>query len=142
LKFQFINEFFGSVAKNKSRLLVPALVLVGLLLLCLSAFGGGEEESGGVSLAEYKLQLEEEIGELCRSVEGVGKCRVTVSFERGEELTYRGSVLIESRPPRPLGVCVVCQGGESDEVKARLVEMLSALFDIGKNRISVQKLNS
>ena len=60
-----------------------------------------------------------------------------VTFSRGEENTYKGSKLTESRPPEVLGVTVVCDGGDNATVRARLTEMLSALFGIGSNRIAV-----
>jgi stage III sporulation protein AG len=47
--------------------------------------------------------------------------------------------LTESRPPLVLGVTVVCSGGDSDHVRARLTEMITALFDIPSNRVAVLK---
>ena len=85
--------------------------------------------------------VEEELADMCSSVSGVGRCKVTVTFERGEERVYKGSLLIESKPPKVLGVTVVCKGADSDLVRAEIVGMMSALFDIGANRIAVLKLN-
>ena len=104
------------------------------------------ESSGGESSlntdSEYEEKLESEIEKLCSSVDGVGKCRVFITFKRGEQNTYKGSNLIETKPPEVLGVTVVCRGGDSEAVKQELSEMLSALFDIGYNRIAIMKLNS
>ena len=63
-----------------------------------------------------------------------------ITFERGEERTYKGSQIIETKPPRVLGVSVLCEGGASDRVRAEITEMLCALFDIGANRVSVLPL--
>ena len=133
--------------KDKKKLFVAILILsFGILLILLSAIsssdGSDAESPVSDSLAEYKERLEAELADLCSSVNGVGKCRVMVTFERGAETTYKGSLLTESKPPRVLGVSVVCRGGDSDAVKSALSELLSALFEIGKNRIAVLKLNS
>lgn len=140
-----LESFFSGfkIFKDKKKLsAVIILLAVGIMLVAVS---GASEESGGkqeISLAEYKAELEDELENMCSSIKGVGKCRVMLTFERGEENTYKGSSLVESKPPRVLGVSVVCRGADSPEIRRALVDMLSALFDIGTNRISVLKLNS
>ena len=141
------NERAGAmdfIKKNKKTLGVVLLLLLGIFLLIFSSVGHSSSEGAESvdSLEEYKSRLEAELGELCSSVNGVGRCRVTVTFERGEERVYKGSTLIESKPPKVMGVTVVCKGADSDLVRAELVSMMSALFDIGSNRIAVLKLNS
>jgi hypothetical protein len=135
-----VKSFF---LKNKKWVIISALFIFGVLMLIGSAASvGGAGNAEGEPLSEYKERLEEELEETCSAIKGVGKCRVTVTFVRGEENTYKGSTLVESKPPRVLGVSVVCRGADSSETKHALVEMLTALFDIGSNRISVLKLNS
>lgn len=131
-------------AKNKRSAVVLFLLILGILMLVFSSSLGVEEEKKETeeSLGEYKQKLESELADICSSVKGVGKCRVSVSFERGEERVYKGSALIESKPPKVMGVTVVCRGADSDAVRAEIVGMMSALFDIGTNRIAVLKLNS
>ena len=141
------NERAGAmdfIKKNKKALGVALLLLLGIFLLIFSSIDPSLSEGAESvdSLEEYKSRLEAELGELCSSVNGVGRCRVTVTFERGEERVYKGSTLIESKPPKVMGVTVVCKGADSDLVRAELVSMMSALFDIGSNRIAVLKLNS
>jgi hypothetical protein len=120
-----------------------ALVAVGVVLLCIPN-SGGNEKAGDVSaksdLSEYKARLENELEDTCSSVEGVGKCRVMITFDKGAENVYKGSQLVESTPPRVSGVTVVCEGGNGSSVKGELTEMIAALFGIGKNRISVMEL--
>lgn len=138
-------EKITSVFKDKKKFMgVVLLVSLGIMLLAFSS-SGGEEHSAVASemtLEEYKRRTEEELSELCSSVEGVGKCRVTLTFERGAENSYKGSNLIESKPPKVLGVSVVCRGGDLDSVKSELTSLFQALYGIGSNRISVLKLNS
>lgn len=135
------SEIGRVIEKNKKTLFIILLLFLGVLMILLSSSSTAEEPQPNDELAEYKRQLEEELSELCASVSGVGRCRVTVTFERGEESLYKGSQLIESKPPRVLGVTVVCKGADSDKVRGELTAMMSALFDIGSNRIAILKLN-
>ncbi len=139
-----VNSAKEYVTKNKKTAVIVLLLGIGILLLMLSSRPVSQSEAAEESenLNEYKQRLEGELAEICSSVKGVGKCRVTLTFERGEEKIYKGSALIESKPPKVLGVTVVCRGADSDAVRAEIVSMMSALFDIGANRIAVLKLNS
>ena len=132
------------IAANKKTVLLFTLFLFGILMLTFSSsfFSQKSEAKDVTELAEYKKNLEEELVQICSSVRGVGKCRVMVTFERGEENVYKGSVLIESRPPKVMGVTVVCKGADSDAVRSEITDMMMALFDIGANRVSVLKFNS
>ena len=123
---------------------IVAAVAVGALLLFIPSAEASNENSADsdLELSEYKARLEDELADTCSSVEGVGKCRIMITFERGAENVYKGSQLIESTPPRVLGVTVVCEGGASPTVKGTLAEMIAALFGIGKNRIAVLEMKN
>ena len=132
-----------SLFKDRKKLVfLCALVAVGIFLICISSFDGGEKTEKAETLDEYKVRLEAELADMCADVSGVGKCRVSVSFERGEENTYKGTLLTESKPPRVLGVSVICKGADSDTVRAALTDMICALFDIGANRVAVLKMKN
>ena len=139
------SGFLGFLKGKKKTVVMALLILLGLILILSSSFSGdakNKNRNETVTLDEYKERLEEEIRELCSSVDGVGKCRVTVTFERGEQNVYKGSSVIETKPPRVQGISVVCRGGDSDSVRIQLTELLTALFDIGSNRVAILKLNS
>lgn len=129
---------------NKSFLKIGILIIVGIVLILASSKSTGKEsaEKQEMTLDVYKENLENEVADLCRDVEGVGKCRVFITLERGEQNSYKGSMIMETKPPKVLGVTVVCRGADSDTVKSELTKMLTALFDIGANRIAILKLNS
>ena len=133
---------FKNYKNNKKLSMVVLLFALGIMLIAISGATGNDAVENVPSLAQYKAELEDEVENMCSSVRGVGKCRVMITFERGEENTYKGSSLIESKPPKVMGISVVCRGADSLEVTRALVDMLTALFDIGSNRISVLKLNS
>ena len=138
-----LKRFLGELIKTKRGKLLIALLIGGVLLLIISFAlpEDGKEEARDGGLEEYKATLEESLADFCSSVEGVGRCRVMVSFAEGESFEYKGSALLSSSPPRVLGVTVLCQGGDSISVKGRISDMISALFDVGKNRICVLKLS-
>ena len=130
--------------KEKYRLIFVVLVAAVGVALVLFSLGGTKEEKAeksSQSLAEYKAELERELESACSSIRGVGRCEVIVTFSRGAENTYKGTNLIESKPPEVMGVSVICEGADSDEVRAGIVGMMSSLFSIGTNRVSVMKLN-
>ena len=140
-----LERFFLKFKGYKNNKKISALILlaaVGIMLVAISSASDSEGKTESISLAQYKAQLEDELENMCSSIRGVGKCRVMVTFERGEENTYKGSSLVESKPPKILGVSVVCKGADSVDVAHSLVDMITALFDIGSNRVSVLKLNS
>ena len=130
--------------KEKYRLVFVVLVAAVGVALVLFSLGGTKEEEvekSSQSLAEYKAELERELESACSSIRGVGRCEVIVTFSRGAENTYKGTNLIESKPPEVMGVSVICEGADSDEVRAGIVGMMSSLFSIGTNRVSVMKLS-
>ena len=135
-----VKQFF----KEKYRRIALIVAIgVGTLLVAFSFIGTGDDGEGDANaqtLAEYKAELECELEAVCSSIKGVGRCEVIVTFSRGAENTYKGATLIESKPPEVMGVSVICEGADSDEVRADIVGMMASLFGIGKNRISVMKL--
>ncbi len=106
--------------------------LVGLGLLLIFFGMGGNDTAVTPAAADT---IEADIRELCSSLEGVGQCRVLVTYEE-KSLGYgKGTESIIS------GIAVVCEGGESVAVKQRVSSVLSSVFGIGTNRIRVEKLD-
>lgn len=140
------SGFLKGIVRSKKALTVALVAIVGILLIALSSSRGESEasygEGGEISLEEYKINMENEISSLCSSVSGVGKCRVYITFERGEETVYKGSSVVETKPPKVKGVMIACRGADIDGVRSQLTEMMTALFDIGSNRVAILKLNS
>ena len=131
-----VNKLVLFFKERRKIALILILASLGLMLIAISSVSSEQtEESAGLS--EYKEELEKSLEKLCAEVDGVGRCSVMVTFSRGEENTYKGNQLTESKPPRVLGVSIVCDGGDSATVKAELTQMICALFDIGSNRVAV-----
>ena len=144
-KGRFFSESFTAFAKQKKNLLLLMCAVVGVALVLLPLFFGGEasqSDGGDDSLEEYKLRLEEELSELCSDIYGVGRCRVKISFSSGFRFEYKGSALVEKFLPEIDGVTVLCEGAGSSEVRREISGLISALYGIGQNRICVLKLSS
>lgn len=137
------SGFKSFIEGNKKLWRLGLLIALGIALILLSSSLGTEpkENSKVLTLEEYKEKLEAELIDLCQDVDGVGRCKVFVTFKRGEQNTYKSGVVVESKPPKVMGVTVICQGADSNYVKNELVDMITALFDIGSNRVAVLKLN-
>ena len=99
------------------------------------------------------------------NIKGAGKAKALLTFEAYEETVYalnndeKGStdgsydknneyVIIDSGSsetglklkllsPKVRGVAIICEGGDNPIVKEQIITVLSALFDISSNKISV-----
>lgn len=118
--------------------------------------------------ASYVTDLENRTKKIISSIDGAGKCVVMITLEQtneniyaqnAEETSQTGSIsrkneyvfyennnndeplLIKQYFPRVYGVVVVCQGGDNNAVKERVISSISSLFDIPYTQISVSKLN-
>ena len=136
MQFSSLSAIFP---KNKKTIIIIGLVIFGLLLSL--SLGGEEKSKEPETLSEYKLLMEAELEKLCSSLDGVGKCSVTVSFSRGAESSYKGGKLTETKPPKIMGVAVACKGADSPRVRQALCELFTSLYDIPSNRVAILKLN-
>lgn len=121
-----VKELFKGGGVYKAGILLG----LGLLLVLFGISGGGK----GESTAAGAVSEEERIAELCSSLYGVGECRAVIHYKT-ESAGYgkEDRAVIE-------GIAVVCEGGASDEVKERITSLLSSLYGIGSNRITVEKM--
>lgn len=119
------------------------------------------------SESDYTAALEKRLEETVSSLYGAGRSRVMVTLECDYETVYArdGSyskdeassdekseyIIIDSEQredglvlktvtPRVRGVAVLCEGGNDPYVCEQVSQMLSALLDLGSNRISVSKI--
>lgn len=143
--------------KGKEMLLL--LLAAGILLLFLGGNQGEvantHDDAADVAARTeaYRVAMEEELTVLCSRVEGVGALELLLTLEGSEQAVYatdtgqNGRVdyvinggeglLLYREYPRVRGVAVVCEGGNDPAVRAQLTALLSALLDIGSNRISI-----
>lgn len=124
---------------DKRKILTVVLLAAGLILMLLSARGENDATGEEGTLEKYKRALEEDLSELCSSIDGVGRCEVRVTFSEGARIEYRGTAKVSETPPKVQGVSVVCDGGARADVRAAVTDCITAMFDIGANRVAVVK---
>jgi len=115
--FVFLKSFL------RGKRLAFAVLMLAAIAIAAVAGARGEDKSDGLG----DSAVEKEITELCSRIDGVGECHVAVVFEDGNE-------------GRVYSVAVVCDGGDSVRVRAAVTELITSLFGIGANRVSVMKL--
>ena len=115
-------NFIKGVFSGKRRLFGILLALFVLLIVLAAVFTEKAPEDQGE---------EERIAQLCSSVDGVGECRVMITLEKDED---------GQQTDRVFSVAVLCDGGDNVRVRARLTELITAIYGIGSNRVSIVKL--
>ncbi len=101
-------------------------ILVALALLLAAALVYGRHADG----KDTGSETETRISEICSAVDGVGECRVIVNFEPGTG----------EEEGRVYSVAVICEGADDVNVRARITGLITSLYGIGSNRVSVVRL--
>lgn len=118
---------------------------------------------------EYNKTLESKLTDIMSSIDGVGRCNVMITLENSAESIYATDneiktdnnslnkkdeyvlyntdngetpVLLKEKLPRVQGVTVICDGGDDNKIKEKIVEAVTALFNISSSRVSVSKLKT
>ena len=151
--------------KSKKIFLLGILLIVGVVIIFMgkSGEGKGEDVRSGIEEldpSQYSEMLEERIEELCNRIEGVSGAYAVVTLKGGYQAIYatdsqsgntaskNQTVVIGSGAdeqailqgycyPEIAGVGIVCRGGDSYEVKNKIVSLVSSAFDISANKIFV-----
>lgn len=110
-----MDKGFFDLLKSPYGKRVAAIIFFGIVLMLVAGF-----------ITQPSQKTEDSLLETCAAVEGVGKCRVMTSKNREGEV---------------VSVVVLCQGGDSLSVKEDLYQLISALYGIGYNRISILKIS-
>lgn len=113
MKFDFLTY----IKKQDKRILVPIALFI-IVILILIFFGDSGEDSQPIENTESKLEM------LCSQIDGVGECQVMVTYRNDEVFA----------------VAVICEGAESIRVKEKIVELITSIYGIGSNRVTVQPL--
>jgi stage III sporulation protein AG len=158
------NTIIGYLMSKKIYIFA-ALIVLGVIIIILSKSSGSKVENvkGGIEEldpSEYSEMLEERIEELCNRVDGVSGAYAVVTLKGGYQAIYaidsqsgntstkNQTVVIGSGSgekailegysyPEIAGVGIVCHGGDSYDVKNKIVSLVSSAFDISANKIFV-----
>lgn len=123
------KERILSFIKEKRAYIKPLVIgLIGIVIIFATAGGGG----GSTDYTEDDLTRQ--VREFCEAIDGVGECRVIISYERGSDGYF------SSGEKRVMAVAVACRGASSARVREALTDLLTTVFEIGANRVSIFKL--
>ena len=145
---------------RRHGLLIAGAALGIVLLLAGNLPAQTDAESAAIATAAaaeldaYTAALEEKIAALCAGVDGVGEVYVAVSLESGYRRVYardedsyilvgsgssQSGVHLTDQPPAIGGIGIVCTGGGDPVIRARLIGLLCAAYDLGANQIYIAK---
>lgn len=154
------------ITQKKKTLFLLLLALLGILLMLLSRCGedkaGAQTQSEPSALdpALYAEQIEEKVEALCNKIDGVSSAHAVVTLKGGYRAIYatdaqygssvnksetvligsgssEKALLIGYENPEIAGIGIVCSGGDDAYVRAEIISMISAAFDLGSNKIFV-----
>ena len=167
MKAESIAEKIKKLLSRKGMGAVILGLLAGVILLILPSSEKSEsaaEPSKTLTGAEYCALLEEKAEKLIKELPEVDKCSVFITLESGYRYIYATDqhvleegdrketdktvvlagngngetpLLVEETMPKVAGVAIVCPEA-GYETQYRIIELISALFDIKSNRISVK----
>ena len=167
MKFQWkLPE--GAVWKALDRYKYVLIIIIAGIILLLWPTGEREQSAGTADAREtFDLDaLEKKLSRTLSMVEGAGEVTVTLTVKSGMEqvlasdrttsVSDRGSsveeetvlvgagsgqetVLLTQKYPTFQGALVVCEGGDSAEIRLLMTQAVSALTGLGTDRITVCK---
>ena len=153
------------IFKNKKILLSAVACLCGMLLILLGSFDSGDKKNTldtevsytSDELDSYTASLEKRIGALVGKIDGISDVTALGTVDASKESVYatsganRDYVIIKDSSGNESalklseinatirGIAVVCDYGGDEALKKQIIELLSSLFGIGSNRISVMQ---
>lgn len=110
-----VRDFLRSGSK---RFPIVIIILLATLMIFLGSLDIGKQ-------SDKEVELEERIAEMCSLTDGVGDCRVMITY------TPDGEVY---------AALVLCDGADSVLVRDKLTSMMCSLFGIGANRVEILKI--
>lgn len=127
----------------------------------------GSEANAKTDYTAYVAEQENKLEEIIKAIDGAGECKVMITLENTSESVYatdnesrnddssasskdeyviydasdgEAPVLIKEYMPKIQGVTVVCSGGDNIQVREKIINTVTALFNISTNRVSVAKI--
>ncbi len=121
------------------------------------------------SYTQYAENIEEKLQKLISSIQGAGKTQVMVTLESSDENVYateskrvdgennssyensiivvendggEGGVLLKVIEPEIRGVAVVCDGGNSPQVKQSIIDTVTAVLGISSARVNIATMKT
>ena len=119
-KLKSVSEIRELLFGEGNRIWLVSLMILGLILILI----------GNNSAADTTpvTQTEEmRVSEMCAMMDGVGECRVMMTYRPDSQQVY--------------AVLVLCDGAESVAVRERITSLFTSLYGIGSHRVEIEKIN-
>ena len=135
--------------KHKNKIIISSLVIIGVLMILFGSFDFSKETDDSPTL--YTQTLENKIEEFLKHVDGINEVKVILTLDTSNENVYAqnssGLDYILTNDGKPIsiteiyptvrGVAIACTGGDRDDVKIKVTELISAYLGISSNRIKI-----
>lgn len=151
-----------SIFKNKNFLFAILGAVTGLLLLIYSSIGNTTTQVNepttsypNEEVESYTSSLEKKVSDHISKINGVSNVSVVITIDGSNEKIYatngsskdyvitkdstgnENALILTEINANVRGIAVVCNYGNNEALRQQIIEMLSSLFNIGANRISV-----
>ena len=120
LKLKSVGEIREFLFGEGNRIWLVGLMLLGLILILI----GNEQTGEKIAVTQTE---EMRATEMCAMMDGVGDCRVMMTYRTDSDEVY--------------AVLVLCDGAESVAVRERITSLFTSLYGIGSHRVEIEKLN-
>ena len=120
LKLKSVGEIREFLFGEGNRIWLVGLMLLGLTLILI----GNEQTGEKIAVTQTE---EMRATEMCAMMDGVGDCRVMMTYRPDSDEVY--------------AVLVLCDGAESVAVRERITSLFTSLYGIGSHRVEIEKLN-
>lgn len=147
------------------EIIVAVIAVAVMLILYLSTLFGAKSEKTADSLerTDYCAATERSLAEAISAVQGAGKTKVMIGWESGVEsvLAYvtniNGSststypqlvtengvtkpIVLKEIYPKPIGVVIICEGGDNVQVKIEIINAVCVLLQVTPDKITILKM--
>ena len=136
--------------KYKNKIIVFSLIIIGIAFILLGSLKFDKKTENNFH-AEYTKELENKIEDFLKNVDGIKKVKVIITLDSSEESVYaqgsNGMNIAVSNDGSPIsvteiyptvrGVAIACTNGDSDFIKMKVTELVSAYLGISSNRIKI-----
>lgn len=143
--------------------LIIILSLIALVIFFSSFSGGSTFNLFSDTKSEESVDIESKLSKLISNIDGVGKTIITVNLdgsleeivlkntetitENGKTITTENAVLIngkpyviKEKPPKVLGVVVVCEGADNIKTKLAITEVITTCLEVSSDNIRILKM--
>lgn len=159
--------FWENLSGKKKSILLIIVGVIGIAMIVFGSTQEKENKNlmensdkNDVTM-EYITQIENKIGNITEQITGSNHVRVIVSVASGSEFLYISNeeikenftskeyvtvrtddgadlpILLKEIYPEIVGVSVACKGGDSPEVQAKLIRVISTTYGLSSNRICI-----